>query len=121
MDFKLRTFTSTSKILMINIFLSLMSSAVVAQKKPNIIFILVDDMGYYSLGAFGQRLIKTPNLDRLAANGMKLTNFYSNHICSPSRGSLLTGMHTGNGLVRGNYELGGYTDDTEYGQMPLPL
>lgn len=101
--------------------LALLSSKMVAKKKPNIIFILGDDMGYHSLGAFGQKLIKTPNLDRLAANGMKLTNFYSNHICSPSRGSLLTGMHTGNGLIRGNYELGGYTDDDEYGQMPLPL
>lgn len=103
------------------VFVYLLSAPVFAQKKPNIIFILGDDMGYQSIGAFGQKLIKTPNLDRLAAKGMKMTNFYANHICSPSRGSLLTGMHTGNGLIRGNYELGGYTDDTEYGQMPLPL
>lgn len=112
---------STKKLLTCSFVLLIFSSFVLAQKKPNIIFILGDDMGYQSIGAFGQKLIKTPNLDRLAANGMKLTNFYTNHLCSPSRGSFLTGMHTGNGLVRGNYELGGYTDETERGQMPLPM
>lgn len=100
------------------LFFSLLCSA---QKKPNIIFILGDDMGYQSIGAFGQKIIKTPNLDQLAEGGMILTNFYTNHICSPSRGSLLTGMHTGNGIIRGNYELGGYTEETERGQMPLPF
>ena len=93
--------------------------SVMAQQKPNIIFILADDLGYYSIGAFGQKLIKTPNLDKLAKNGILFTNFYSNQMCSPSRGSLLTGMHQGHGLIRGNHELGGYADSEEYGQMPL--
>ncbi len=92
-----------------------------AQQRPNIIFILGDDMGYQSIGAFGQQKIKTPNLDKLASNGMKLTRFYTNHLCSPSRGSLLTGFHTGNGMIRGNHELGGFADSLEFGQMPLPL
>ncbi len=98
------------------IFTSYKSSA---QTKPNIVFIMGDDMGYNSIGPFGQKLIKTPNLDKLAQNGMKMTNFYANHICSPSRGSFFTGLHTGHALIRGNYELGGYKDDDEYGQMPL--
>lgn len=104
-------------------FLLVVAATVVgyAQQRPNIIFLLGDDMGYQSIGAFGQQKIKTPHLDKLARNGMKLTKFYSNHLCSPSRGSLLTGFHTGNGLIRGNHELGGYADSLEFGQMPLPL
>lgn len=90
------------------------------QPKPNIVLILADDLGYHSLGAFGQKVIRTPNLDRLAEGGMRLTNFYTNHLCSPSRGSLFTGMHQGHGLIRGNHELGGYADSLEFGQMPLP-
>jgi arylsulfatase A len=89
------------------------------QQKPNIIFILADDLGYASLGCFGQQKIKTPNLDRLAAEGMKLTNFYTNSICAPSRTSFITGLHSGHSLVRDNHELGGFEDSTEFGQMPL--
>ncbi|TZF84064.1 arylsulfatase [Pedobacter sp. BS3] len=107
------------KFILVLLCYGLAAEAVIAQQKPNIIFILADDLGYYSLGAFGQKLIKTPNLDKLAANGMTFTNFYSNQMCSPSRGSLLTGMHQGHGLIRGNHELGGYADSLEYGQMPL--
>ncbi|MBL7735820.1 MAG: arylsulfatase [Chitinophagaceae bacterium] len=90
-----------------------------AQQKTNIIFIMADDLGYASIGAFGQKIIKTPNLDRMAAGGMLLTQFYANPICSPSRASLITGMHSGHSLVRDNYELGGYEDSTEFGQFPL--
>src|SRR5690554_4617706 len=71
--------------------------------RPNIVVVLADDLGYYSLGAFGQEKIKTPHVDKLAASGMKFTNFYANPLCSPSRGSLHTGMHTGHGMIRGNY------------------
>jgi arylsulfatase A len=90
-----------------------------AQKKPNVIFILADDLGYASIGAFGQQKIKTPNLDRMAKEGMILTNFYANSICAPSRASFFTGMHSGHSQVRDNYELGGFEDSTEFGQMPL--
>ncbi len=64
--------------------------------KPNIIFILADDLGYGDLGCFGQKRIKTPCLDRMAAEGMKLTSHYSGStVCAPSRATLMTGLHTG--------------------------
>lgn len=87
--------------------------------RPNILFILADDLGYHSLGATGQKVIQTPHLDRLAQRGMMLTNFYAGQLCSPSRGSLMTGLHTGHAQIRGNHELGGYEDAAEFGQMPL--
>ncbi len=103
-------------------FLLLFASAmtrVQAQQKTNIIFIMADDLGYSSIGAFGQEKIKTPYLDQMAAQGMILTDFYANSICAPSRASLITGLHSGHCLVRDNYELGGYEDSTEFGQFPL--
>lgn len=101
------------------LLIALSSAGLAGAAKPNIVLVLADDMGYYSIGALGQDKIQTPNLDKLAANGMVLTQFYANHLCSPSRASLVTGMHTGHGLIRGNYELGGYDDGQEFGQMPL--
>lgn len=72
-------------------------------KKPNIIFILADDLGYCDLGCFGQRRIKTPNLDKMAEQGMRLTQHYAGStVCAPSRCVLMTGLHTGHCLVRGN-------------------
>jgi len=62
------------------------------QKRPNIILILVDDMGYSDLGSYGSE-IHTPNLDRLAAEGMRFTQFYNNSICAPTRASVLTGQY----------------------------
>jgi len=74
-----------------------------AATKPNIIYILADDLGYGDLGCFGQRLLKTPNIDRLAAEGMRLTRHYAGStVCAPSRCVLLTGLHTGHCTVRGN-------------------
>jgi arylsulfatase A len=70
---------------------------------PNIVLIAADDLGYGELGAYGQRLIHTPRLDELAAEGMRFTQAYSAaSVCAPSRGSLLTGLHTGHGAVRRN-------------------
>ncbi len=70
---------------------------------PNIIFILADDLGYGEIGSYGQKLIATPHLDRLAAEGMRFTQFYAGStVCAPSRSVLMTGQHTGHTRVRGN-------------------
>lgn len=91
-----------------------------AQSKPNIIYIYADDLGYGELGCYGQTKIKTPNLDKLAAEGMRFTQHYSGApVCAPARCMLMTGVHAGHSYIRGNYELGGYDDDKEGGQMPL--
>lgn len=74
-----------------------------SNKKPNIIFIMSDDLGYGDLGCYGQTKIKTPNLDKLAAEGMIFTNHYAGStVCMPSRASLLTGYDQGHATVRGN-------------------
>ncbi len=71
--------------------------------KPNIIFILADDLGYGDLGCYGQKVIQTPNVDELAAEGMRFTDHYAGStVCAPSRCCLMTGLHTGHALVRGN-------------------
>ena len=80
----------------------------VALKKPNIIFIMADDLGYADIGSYGQKLIKTPNIDQLAKEGMRFTQAYSgSSVCAPARSVLMTGMHTGHTRVRGNFGLGG--------------
>lgn len=88
--------------------------------KPNIIYIYADDMGYGELGCYGQQKIRTPNLDKLAKEGIRFTQHYaSTPVCAPSRCQLMTGKHGGHSYIRGNYELGGFADSTEGGQMPL--
>ena len=85
---------------------------------PNIVFILCDDLGYGDIGAFGQTKIKTPNIDRLANEGMKFTRHYSgNNVCAPSRCVLMTGRHPGHTYIRDNR--GGIGTDGE-GQEPVP-
>jgi len=82
---------------------------------PNIIFIITDDQGYNDLGSYGAEIIKTPNLDRLAEEGMRFTNFYAGtSVCAPSRSAFITGQHTGHTPVRGNRQW------EPSGQMPLP-
>ena len=79
------------------------SGLAAAERKPNIIFILADDLGYGDLGCYGQKLIQTPHLDRMAAEGMRFTQFYAGStVCAPSRSVLMTGLHTGHTRVRGN-------------------
>jgi len=98
-----------------SIFLFRGSAQAAPAAKPNIIFILVDDLGYGDLGCYGQKQIKTPNLDRLASEGMRFTQFYAGStVCAPSRCVLMTGKHTGRALVRGNRET------KPMGQHPLP-
>ncbi|HIO53346.1 MAG TPA: N-acetylgalactosamine-6-sulfatase [Phycisphaerales bacterium] len=89
--------------------------------KPNIVFILADDLGYGEVGCFGQKLIKTPNIDQLSVEGMKLTEHYSGSpVCASSRCTLLTGKHTGEAIIRNNRELGGWGPEEPEGQFPLP-
>ncbi len=72
-------------------------------RKPNVVFILADDLGYGDLGCYGQTLIRTPQIDLLANQGMRFLNHYAGcTVCAPSRCSLLTGLHTGHARVRGN-------------------
>lgn len=76
-----------------------------ADEKPNIIFIFADDLGYGDIGVYGQKKIETPNIDRLASQGMMFTSFYTGSpVSAPSRCILLTGMHSGHAQVRGNDE-----------------
>lgn len=98
------------------------------EQQPNIIFILCDDMGYGDLGCYGQKYIQTPNLDRMAAEGMQFMQAYAGSpVSAPSRASLMTGQHTGHGHVRGNREYwkdvptmkyGNNTEYTVVGQEP---
>lgn len=86
-----------------------------AQRRPNVILIVADDMGYGDLGCYGQQLIRTPHLDSLAKKGIRFTDFYSGtSVCAPSRAALMTGMHTGHTPVRGNFEI------KPEGQFPMP-
>ena len=74
-----------------------------AADRPNVVFIMADDLGYGDLGCYGQQRIKTPAIDRLAAEGMKFTDFYAGStVCAPSRCVLMTGYHTGRCFIRGN-------------------
>jgi len=94
---------------------TIISQTAARRKKPNIIFILADDLGYGDLGCYGQQKIATPNLDQMAAEGMRFTDHYAGStVCAPSRCALMTGLHTGHCYVRGNREA------KPMGQTPLP-
>ncbi|MHC4521018.1 MAG: sulfatase-like hydrolase/transferase, partial [Planctomycetota bacterium] len=95
-----------------------------ARKKPNVVFILADDLGYAEVGCYGQKKIRTPHIDALAAEGLRFTQAYSgNPVCAPSRCTLMTGLHTGHSQVRGNKQVGGAEGwklgSTIGGQWPL--
>ncbi|MEM9015873.1 MAG: sulfatase-like hydrolase/transferase, partial [Verrucomicrobiota bacterium] len=78
-------------------------SLAIGAEKTNVIYILADDLGYGDLSSYGQDKFQTPNIDRLATEGMKFTAHYSgNTVCTPSRAVLMTGQHSGNVYVRGN-------------------
>jgi len=100
-------------------------------QKPNIIYFLADDLGYGEVGIYGQKLIKTPNIDALAKNGMLFTQHYSGApVCAPARYMLLTGQHAGHAYIRGNDEWAERGDVWDYekafndsgleGQRPIP-
>ncbi len=90
-----------------------------ASPRPNIVFLLADDLGYGDLGCYGQKKIRTPHLDRLATEGMRLTAHYAgNNVCAPSRCTLMSGKHPGHAYIRDNR--GGVGTGRE-GQEPVPL
>src|SRR5690349_3610411 len=86
-------------------------------RKPNIVFILADDLGYGDLGCYGSTKIHTPNIDHLSAEGMRLLTHYSgNNVCATSRCTLMTGLHPGHAYIRDNRGAKGYPE----GQEPVP-
>lgn len=86
--------------------------------RPNIIFIMADDLGYGDLGCYGQERIRTPNIDKLAAEGMRFTQCYAGStVCAPSRSCLMTGQHTGHTLVRGNARIPLRPEDTTVAEV----
>lgn len=95
--------------------LTLSCTVHVEDKKPNIIYILMDDMGYGDAGCYGQEKFETPHIDKMATDGIRFTQHYSGStVCAPSRSSLLTGQHTGHTPIRGNKEV------KPEGQAPMP-
>ena len=106
----------TSLLLTLVAILSVGShEASAADAKPNLIYILLDDAGYGDLSCYGQKKFKTPNIDRMAINGLKFTDHYAGStVCAPTRCSLMTGLHTGHCVVRGNREV------QPEGQAPMP-
>ncbi len=94
---------------------SLFGAGTSISDRPNIVFILADDLGYGDLGCYGQQKIKTPVIDRLAKEGIRFTRHYSgNNVCAPSRAVLMTGLHPGHCPIRDNKEV------KPEGQFPLP-
>lgn len=92
-----------------------------AAEKPNLVFILCDDLAQGDLGCYGQKLIKTPHLDRMAAEGTRYNQGYAGtSVCAPSRTSVMTGLHTGHSPVRGNREIKSAESKFGAGQLPLP-
>jgi len=90
-------------------------------EKPNIVLIMADDLGWKELGCYGQKKIKTPNIDRLAAEGMKFNQFYAGSaVCAPSRCNLLTGKHGGHAYIRNNGEIKSLDPERFGGQLPIP-
>jgi arylsulfatase A len=78
-----------------------------AQSKPNVVFIFTDDLGYNDIGCYGQKILKTPNIDKLRSQGLKFNRFYSGApVCAPARCALMTGKNVGNCSVRGNQPKG---------------
>lgn len=115
----IRHFALLLAVLIFSLF-SMCGPIVGAERKPkvvlpNVVFIVADDLGYRELGCFGQKLIRTPNVDRLAKQGMRLTQHYSgNAVCAPSRCVLMTGKHPGHAYIRSN------KGTPPEGQEPIP-
>ena len=101
---------------LICLFVCVLSVSLYSQEKPNIVFILADDLGYADIGPYGQKKISTPHLDKMAAEGMRFTQHYAGHnVCAPDRCSIMTGLHMGHAFVRGNLQ-----NSEGEGQIALP-
>ena len=88
--------------------------------KPNIVFIMADDMGYGQLGCYGQTMIQTPRIDQMAVEGLLLTDYYAGTaVCAPSRNALMSGQHVGHTFIRGNHEIK-TPNPQRKGQLPIP-
>ena len=108
---------SLGRVLQVVMFIVILPWFLQAQenRKPNIVLIVADDLGYGDLSCYGQKLFTTPNIDKLASEGLKFISHYSGSpVCAPSRSALMTGLHTGHTFVRGNKEV------QPEGQWPLP-
>jgi len=96
------------------------SEQTAADSRPNIIFIMADDLGYADLGCYGQKRIATPHIDRLASEGLKFTQVYAGStVCAPSRSVLMTGQHLGHTTVRGNSSALLQSASNPQGRVPL--
>ena len=83
---------------------------------------MADDMGYGDAGCYGQKIIQTPNIDRLAKQGLRFTEVYAGaSVCAPSRSVLMTGLHTGHTRVRGNFGVAGGVTGLGGGEHRIPL
>ena len=113
---KLSTILTFAIALFFAVFSFVVHSSASERRQPNIIFVFADDLGYGDLSSYGQEKFTTPNIDRLAVEGMKFTQFYAGStVCAPSRDSLMTGYHTGRSYIRGNMQ----HPETQ-GNLPLP-
>ena len=113
------TFTNIFRLLAISFGLLIAGNALDAaqSRPPNVVFIFADDLGYGDLGSYGQKKIRTPHLDQMAAEGMRFTRHYSgNAVCAPSRCVLMTGKHPGHAYIRDNKQF----KPGEEGQFPIP-
>ncbi len=109
-------FSRMKNTVLTTIFSAAAFTSLNAQERPNIVFIITDDLGYGDLSCYGQEKFETPNIDRLALHGTRFTRSYSGTtVSAPSRASLMTGLHTGHSPIRGNREV------QPEGQAPLPV
>lgn len=98
----------------------LSASTLVASEKPNIIFIMADDLGYGDLACYGSEHLLTPNIDQLADEGTRYTQCYAGStVCAPTRSVLMTGLHTGHSRIRGNHGWTGPDEDRQKTRVPL--
>ncbi|XZE18612.1 arylsulfatase [Pirellulaceae bacterium SH449] len=96
---KIRFFSLAVMLMMVGLF----CDRIAAAERPNLIWIMADDLGYAEVGCYGQQVITTPHIDRMAREGMRFTHFYAGAtVCAPSRSALMTGLHHGHTRVRGN-------------------
>ena len=104
-------------LLVLSVFALLLPSPSAPAAQPNIVYIMADDLGIGDVGVYGQKILKTPRIDRLAAEGMKFSNHYSGSaMCAPTRSCLLTGTHTGHTRVRKNGDIPLRPEDITFGE-----